>query len=150
MFQFRLQTVLHLRLAERDQRRSELAKALRAEEMLLAEERLLIDQQATAAARARNLKSPGAADVDALLQVHRYEVVLAAQRRQIAQQIAQVQQETERRRVALMEADRGVRVLEKLRERKAAAWQLDANRRDIKQLDEMAVLGYVRRQEAHT
>ena len=76
MFQFRLQTVLRLRMAERDQRRSELAKASRAEEVLLAEERSLIDQQATAVTRARELKSPGAADVDALLQTHRYEVVL--------------------------------------------------------------------------
>ena len=149
MFQFRLQTVLRLRLAERDQRRSELAKALRAEEVLLAEERSLVDQQVAVAERARELKSPGAADVDALLQTHRYEVVLAAQRRQLAQQIVQVQQEIERRRSALMEADRGVRVLEKLRERQAAAWRVDSDRRDVTQLAELAVLGYVRRQEAH-
>jgi flagellar FliJ protein len=149
MFQFRLQTVLRLRLAERDQRRNELAKALRAEEVLLAEEQSLVDQQAAAAARARELKSPGAADVDALLQIHRYEIVLAAQRRQLAQQIVQVQQETERRRLVLVEADRGVRVLEKLRERKAAAWRVETDRHEVKRLDEMAVLGYVRRQEAH-
>src|SRR5437763_16870250 len=104
MFEFRLQTVLRLRLAERDERRSELAKALRAEEVLLADERSLGEQQASVAARARELKSPGAADVDALLQTSRYEVVLAAQRRQVAQQIAQVQQEVERRRQTLMEA----------------------------------------------
>src|SRR6266404_4809182 len=108
MFHFRLDILLRLRIAECDQRRAELANALRAEELLRAEERSLADQRASVAARARELKSPGAADVDALLQTHRYEVVLAAQRRQLEQQLAQVEQETERRRQALVEANRGV------------------------------------------
>src|SRR5262245_40052555 len=123
MFHFRLQTLLRLRLAERDQRRADLAKAIRAEEMLRGEDEVLVRQQSQAAARGRELKSPGAADVDLLLQTHRYEVVLAAQRRQLAAQIAQVQAEAERRRLALVEADRQVRVLEKLRERQAAAYR---------------------------
>jgi flagellar FliJ protein len=148
MFRFRLDILLRLRIAERDQRRAELAKALRAEELLRAEEWSLVDEQANVAMRARELKSPGAANVDALLQTHRYEVVLATQRRQLVQQIKQVEQETERRRQALVEADRGVRVLEKLRERQAAAWRLAAERRELKELDETAVLGYARRQEA--
>ena len=95
MFHFRLQTLLRLRIAERDQRRAELAKAIRAEELLREEDAKLAEQQAEAAERRRLLKSPGAADVDALLQTHRYEVVLAAQRRQLAAQISQVQAETE-------------------------------------------------------
>jgi flagellar FliJ protein len=147
MFRFRLETLLRLRLAERDQRRAELAKAIRAEEMLRAEERTLEQQQAEAAHRGRQLKSPGAADVDALLRTHRYEVVLTAQRRQLAAQIAQVQAESERRRQVLVEADRHVRVLEKLRERQAAAHRQQAHRLETKQFDEMAILGYVRRKE---
>src|SRR5205085_10922129 len=100
MFRFRLESLLRLRLAERDQRRAELVNALRAEELLRGDEQSLRNQQASVAARSRELKSPGAADVDALLQSHRYEVVLAVQRRQLEQQIVQVQQETERRRQA--------------------------------------------------
>src|SRR5438477_1355056 len=98
MFRFRLETLLRLRLAERDQRRAELVKALRAEELLRGEERALQEQQVKAVGRSRQLKSPGAANVDALLQTHRYEIVLAAQRRQLKQQIVQVEAETERRR----------------------------------------------------
>ncbi len=148
MFRFRLETLLRLRLAERDQRRAELAKALRAEELLRGEERTLEGQQSEAATRSRQLKSPGAANVDALLETHRYEIVLAAQRRQLKQQIAQVEAETERRRQALVEADRQVRVLEKLRERQAAAWTKAAQRQEVKQFDELAIVGYGRRQEA--
>src|SRR5262245_7320365 len=121
MFRFRLETLLRIRIAERDQRRAELAKAIRAEELLRVEETKLEIVQAEAAERSRQLKSPGLANVDALMQTHRYEVVLAAQRRQLASQLSQVQAETNRRRLILVEADRQVRVLEKLRDRKAAA-----------------------------
>jgi hypothetical protein len=38
MFRFRLETLLRLRIAERDERRGDLAKALRAEEVLSAEQ----------------------------------------------------------------------------------------------------------------
>jgi flagellar FliJ protein len=116
--------------------------------MLRDEERLLQQQQASALQRGRQLKSPGAADVDALLQTHRYELVLAAQRRQLVAQIAQVEAESERRRQVLVEADRQVRVLEKLREKQATAHRRQAERLEAKQLDEVAILGYARRQEA--
>lgn len=150
MFRFRLETLLRLRLAERDQRRTELAKALRAEELLRGEERTLEGRQIEATARSRQLKSPGAANVDALLETHRYEVVLTAQRRQLKQQITQVEAETERRRQGLVEADRQLRVLEKLRERQAAAWKKENERQEVKQFDELAIVGYGRRQEAPT
>ena len=39
MFHFRLETLLRLRIAERDQRRADLAKALRAEEAAASEQR---------------------------------------------------------------------------------------------------------------
>jgi len=146
-FRFRLETLLRVRLAERDQRRAELAKALRAEEMLRAEGQAIDAQRAEAAERGRQLKLPGTADVDGLLQTHRYEMVLTAQRRQIAAQLVQVEAESERRRLALVEADRQLRVLEKLRERQAAAHRKEVARQEVKQFDETALLGFVRRQE---
>lgn len=146
-FRFRLETLLRLRVAERDQRRADLAKAIRAEEMLQNEDRAVAQRQADAVEHGRRLKSPGAADVDALLSAHRYELVLAAKRRQLGTQIAQVQEETERRRQVLVEADRQVRVLEKLRERQAAAHGQRASRQEARQFDETAILGYLRRRE---
>jgi flagellar FliJ protein len=148
MFHFRLETLLRLRIAERDQRRADLAKALRAEEMLQSELQGVQRQQSELAVRGRQLKSPGAVDVDALLQTHRYELVLLTQLRQLASQLVQVQTETERRRLMLVEADRQVRVLEKLRERQALAHRKQAERLENKQLDEQAILGHVRHQEA--
>jgi flagellar FliJ protein len=143
-----LETLLRLRLGERDQRRSELAKALRAEEMLRAEIEKLASEQREAAGRGRTLKSPGAADIDALLAAHRYEALLAGQRRQLAVQLEQVEAECERRRLAVVEADRHVRVLEKLRQRRAAEHRKQQERQEAKQLDELGILGFVQREEA--
>lgn len=147
-FKFRLETLLRLRLAERDQRRADLVKALRAEEMLRAEDQAVERQQGIAAEKSRQLKSPGAADVDGLLQTHRFELALAAQRRTLASQIAQVQAEADRRRQALVEADREVRVLEKLRERQAASHRRATERLEVKEFDEQAAQGFIHRQEA--
>lgn len=146
MHRFRLQTLLRLRIADRDERRADLAKALRAEEALLAERSRLQAEQAELAMRQRTLKSPGAANVDALLNTHRYTVVLAAQERQLSGQMAQVAGEIERRRQALVEADRQVRVLEKLRERHAAAEKASEERQAARQYDELATIGFLRKE----
>jgi flagellar FliJ protein len=148
MFHFRLQTLLRLRIAERDQRRADLAKAFRAEEMLRAEDEHVAEEQTALIQRSQELKSPGAADVDTLLQTHRYELILSAKRKQLATQIQQVQAEVERRRLAVVEADRQVRVLEKLKERQNTAHRRETDRQEAKLYDEMAVIGYSRRREA--
>jgi flagellar FliJ protein len=148
MFHFRLQTMLRLRIAERDQRLAELAKALRAEEVLRTEDQMVADEQIALAQRSLALKAPGAADVDSLLQTHRYELVLGAKRKQLATQIQQVQTESERRRLVVVEADRQVRVLEKLKERQALSHRREADRQEAKLYDEMATVGYSRRREA--
>jgi flagellar export protein FliJ len=147
MFHFRLETLLRLRLAVRDERRADLAKALRAEKLLRAQQGELHVEQAALAERGRKLKEPGTGDVDALLHTHRYEIVLTARLRQLAAQLTEVEAETERRRLALVEADRQVHVLEKLRQRQAGAYRQKEERRDAKQFDEQAILGYIRQQE---
>jgi flagellar FliJ protein len=86
--------------------------------------------------------------VDSLLQTHRYELVLSTKRKQLATQIQQVQTEIERRRLVVVEADRQVRVLEKLRERQALHHRQETDRQEAKLYDEMAVIGFSRRREA--
>jgi flagellar export protein FliJ len=63
-------------------------------------------------------------------------------------QLAQVRAECERRRLALVEADRQVQVLEKLRARQQVAHQKQLARDETKELDELARLGFVYQQEA--
>ena len=114
----------------------------------MAEQQRLGEEQAALAARTAELKAPGVADVDRLLQAHRYAGVLALQRRTLENQLSQVRAECQRRRLALVEADRQVQILEKLRERQEAAYRKQQDRTETKELDELARLGFVYRQEA--
>jgi flagellar FliJ protein len=147
-FHFRLETLLRLRMAERDQRRADLAKALRAEEVLQNELQQIETEQTQMLGVVRDRSAPGTADVDALLRTNRYQLVLKARRAQLQQQLSQVRAEIERRRQALLEADRQVRVLEKLRERQLAAHRQRQAQLEVKLLDEVAATAYARRREA--
>jgi len=86
----------------------------------------------------RRAAGPGQVDVDRLLEAQRYELALRAQQRHLEQQRRNLAQEIERRREALAEAEREVKVLEKLRERQQARHQYEENRREVKLLDEVA------------
>ncbi len=145
-FRFRLETLVRLRMADRDQRRAELAKAQRAEDALLAQASALLQEQSDVRELCRRLASPGAADVDQLIASHRYEMVLRTKSQQLSSQLQQVGGEVERRRQVLVEADRQVRVLEKLRERQRAAHQERADDLEQKQLDEQAIMAFTRQE----
>jgi flagellar FliJ protein len=143
---FRLSTLLRLRLEARDERRAELAKALRAERMLEQQQETLARETGEILDRSRKLAGPGEVDLDALIQNQRYGLLLKARGAQLAEQLAQVVAEVARRRAALVEADREVRTLEKLRDKHTAVERLADERREQKLLDERGTLGYLRRE----
>jgi flagellar FliJ protein len=147
MSRFRLAALLRLRLAERDQRRLDLAKALRAVQILQQQQAEVVQEEAQWLAQVRSLLAPGPTDLDAVLAMYRYAAVLRGRLQQLASQLAEVQREAQRRRMALVEADRQVRVLEKLAQRQAQAERYQALRREAQRLDEAALAGYLRRQE---
>jgi flagellar FliJ protein len=149
-FRFRLENLLRLRTAERDQRRSDLSKALAAEAVLREHRRALEAEFAENEAFLRKLAEPGAGNVDAMMHGHRYEALLKARSARLEAQQAQVAAEVERRRQLLVEADRQVRILEKLRERKRFDHQRREDKREVQRLDEAGVLAHLRRREGQT
>jgi flagellar FliJ protein len=136
-FKFRLATYLRLREAARDERRSQLAQAYRAEEMILGEQRRLEAESAALAAKIREAARPGKIQLDRLLDAQRYQMLLKAQQQHLARQHELVKTEIERRHQALVEANRDVQVLEKLRNRQQEEYRYQENRREIRQLDEV-------------
>jgi flagellar FliJ protein len=139
-FKFRLATLLKLREAVRDERRAELAQAYRADDVL----NKLLEQTRTELNsledQCRKAAGPGTIDIDRLIEVQRYEIILKLQQRHLNEQRGRLATEIERRRVALLAANREVRVLEKLRERQLEQHNQAENRLDIKRLDEVARL----------
>ena len=73
-----------------------------------------------------------------MIESQRYEVTLRAYEKQTLAQRERLAVEIERRREALLAANREVRVLEKLREHQIERHREEENRRDIKRLDEIA------------
>lgn len=136
-FQFRLQAVLRVRLSEREQRRVELAQAFEADRLLRGQIEETTAELAGVRLNAREAASPGAVDVDRLLALQRYAWRLQAQARGLEQQHSQVEQEIERRRQALVEADRQVRMLEKLLANQELLHRAAAQQAEQKVLDEV-------------
>jgi flagellar export protein FliJ len=143
-YKFRLATLQKLREARRNQERTALAEAFRAEQ-ILAEHRSELFAEQTAL---RNLQRDASAgrylDVNRLLEAQRYELVLKTREQELARQKELLAVETERRRQAVVEADREVRVLELLDERHRKQHQQDELSKEIKQLDEAALNRRVR------
>lgn len=136
-FTFRLETLLKIRLATRDQRRAQLARVLDAERVLKQQESEVEQQLASLKHVVRKASGPGEIDVDRLLGHYRFEIVLQAQLQTVRAKSQQLQTEIERRREALVAADREVRVLEKIHERQLVAYQREAVLTETKELDEI-------------
>jgi flagellar export protein FliJ len=137
-FRFRLATLLRIQEAARDQRRSELAEAFRAEQTLRERMSGLQQQYDELKQRYRQAGASGQVDIDRLIDVQRYELVLSAEQQLLRQHEAALAQEIERRRQALVAADREVRVLEKLRQQQHERHQVDQQRQDARKMDEVA------------
>jgi flagellar export protein FliJ len=138
-FQFRLATLRKLRNAARDQQRAALAEAYRAEQVLAERQMALADEQAELLGLQRAARAGRYLDVNQLIEAQRYEMVLRAKGQLFAAQAGRLAVEVERRRQAVVEADRAVRVLDLLEDRQRRQHRREQQRRDIKELDEVAV-----------
>ena len=143
-FHFRLTTLLRLRIAERDERRGDLAKALAAAEILRGQRQSLEGEERSNLTALRKVAAPGGGNIDRLIHGHRYAAILKTRASQLAAQQSQIEREIERRRQVLVEADRQVRVLEKLQSRQQAEHQRRADKLEARQLDEVATIGHFR------
>ena len=143
-FKFRLAPVQRLREETRDHARQELARAVQAEQ-ILAERIDDLNQEIQALVeQVRQGQRQGQVEVDRILDLRRYELILKVQRAEITQNRNEVEQEVERRRQLLAEADREVRVLEQLKENQQTEWQRNEERAEQKSLDEIASLQHFR------
>jgi flagellar FliJ protein len=136
-FKFRLTTMLRLREATRDERRGLLAQAYAAQQKL-ADQRHELERQMGEHRSAKLQGAKGRLDVDRLLDANRYQLVLQAEMNVLTRQEAVLEAETEKRRQALVAADRDVRVLEKLRDKQYQRFLEQEAVLQGKQLDEIA------------
>lgn len=138
-FTFRLESLLKLREADRQQRRLELAEAFQAEQLLHTQFEQVADDLRELAVRSRVSASPGRVNVDRLRDTQRYKTVLESQQQLLRQRAEQIGKEVESRREALAASDKEVRVLEKLRTKQMQEHAAANLRREVLHLDEVAI-----------
>jgi flagellar FliJ protein len=138
-FRFRLASLMRLRESERDERREALAQAFRADQVLQQNQESIQTELHENQRQVQHCVSPGPISVERLLGRHRYELVLQTQLRQLQRQRQSIAAEIERRRQALVEADRELKILEKLRERHWQEYTFQQQKNDLRQLDEIAL-----------
>lgn len=133
---FRLETVARLREARRDATRAQLADALRAAQVL--EERQTDLRGRFAELVEQRRKASETANTAWLLNAGRYELVLRSDEKTLNDNVKAIELEIDRRRIAVAEAEREVRVLELLREKHQREQQIKEAKRDARRLDEFA------------
>jgi len=137
-FRFRLETLLRLRESRRDQRSRDLGEALELDARLRVEQASLEAKRQAELEALRGVAGQGIVDVDRTLELRRFLSVLRAEMLIVAAQIESLGREIDRRRQELVEADRAVRVLEKLRERHAEHYRERVDREEVSAMDEFA------------
>jgi flagellar export protein FliJ len=138
-YRFRLETLRKLRAVHRDEQRSTLADAYRAEQVLADRRAELAGEQTELRDLQRTALTGAHLDVNRLVEAQRYEMVLKANEQHLAEQSQRLAVEVERRRQAVVEADRAVRVLELLEARQRREHLRQQQRLEVKELDEVAI-----------
>ena len=144
-FRFQLETLRRLRQMHRDEMRGRLAEAYEAERILSEQQQAIAGDAAALAERQRLMMTSGRLNVNELLESQRYQLALQAHSRQLAEQAARLADEVENRRLAVVEADRQVRVLDQLEAKQREARQKERTAAEQKLMDEAAVVGWGRR-----
>lgn len=139
-----LASISKIRAAHRDAQRLRLADALRAEAELTNQQTAIESESLALSQTQRTLLENQGLNVNALLDLERYELVLRAHATALTRQVEAVQAETERRRLQLAQADQEVRVIEKLEEKRLQEQAKELARKEQHKIDEAASTLYLR------
>lgn len=141
-FRFHLETLLRLRRITRDECRLRLAESQRADAALQEQLSALAAESNRLRAQCREVTGPGVVDLDRLAGAERYATLLRTKQDELQRARETLAVEIQSRRVALLEADRDAKALEKLRERQKHRHRREAERHEMKRLDEAIMPRY--------
>ncbi|PHS03421.1 MAG: hypothetical protein COA78_18150 [Blastopirellula sp.] len=137
-FHFRLETLLKLKITFRDQKNTELKEILTAQDTLLQQKKEIDEEMQSALGHSLEDAKPGLLDVDRLISGHQELLRLKMAAKEKIQLERQLEPHIKQRQQALIEADQEVRILEKLKEKQSQQHQQVLDKREAKQMDELA------------
>lgn len=139
MFKFRLEPLITIRSNELRECQAELAKAYDALRILEETLQKLEEQIAEGVTAARSLMQTGqTVNVEHLLGFRRQEAFLRAHQEDLKQKMKTVNEEIERRRIAVVAANKKLKIVEKLKEKRHEKYLEEENKAEMKFMDEIA------------
>ena len=139
MFTFRLDPLITLRDNILKECQSELAKAYSARRILEEAMQEVEKQLTEGIATARKLTQAGQkVQVDYLLGIRRQEMFLRANQNDLMQKMKIVDEEIERRRLAVVTANKELKIVEKLKEKRYEKYLEEESKKEMKMMDEIA------------
>jgi len=138
MFTFRLDPLITIRDNELKECQAELAKAYHARQMV-EEVRLKLEKEIEENLQsAREMLASGTIDVNFLLALQDHKIYRTAQLAKIAEDLKQIDEEIERRRTLVVAANKELKIVEKLKEKRYEKYLEEENKAEMKILDEIA------------
>lgn len=147
-FRFRLESVLKLRKQKREERQKLVAQALEAVRVLETQKAEIRNERFENRQMLAEFATRSPINVDALARISRHDALLVGQENALVSQIEQVEVEVARRRADLVEANRDVMVVEKLRDRAIRNYEAAVEAKDRVLADEIALRQWRRHAES--
>lgn len=144
-YAFRFEKLLELRRMRRAELRERVAEAQRAVDILNGELATLDAEFQELRRHARVLFSEGRFDVNRALELSRYEQMIQGAKTDLLGKLKLLEQEVANRQTVAVEAERDVKALELLDERRRAQHLREERKAEVKRLDEMASMAAARR-----
>ena len=139
MFYFRLEPLITIRDNELKERQAELAKAYEARHILEETLKTVEKQLAEGIETARSLTQEGqTVNVEFLLGLRRQEMFLLTQQDDLTKKMKMIDEEIEKRRTAVVEANKELKIVEKLKEKRYEKYLEEENKQEMKLMDEIA------------
>jgi flagellar protein FliJ len=144
-FTFPLESVLRWRIAQRDECRQAVAEAMRLAQ--LTQDRVTsCDDELQELGR--HTASTGTIDIRQRVANDRYAAGVRRERQRLVDELTVQEAALESQRAGLVDADREVRTLERLRERNLEEFEIEERRREQRGLDELALRKHLAEQDA--
>ncbi|MDR0337627.1 MAG: flagellar export protein FliJ [Planctomycetaceae bacterium] len=136
-FRFRLEPLITIRDNILKEKQGELAKAYEARRIVEEKLQELKHELRENIALGRQRLQTGTINIEFLLGTRRHEAYLNAQIEVVQKHLLQIDEEIERRRHAVLEANKELKIVEKLKEKRYDKYQKEEKQKETKLLDEM-------------
>ena len=137
-FTFRLDPLISIRDNFLKEKQAALAQVYEIRR-IVEEKRLEIEKNIEANLQsAREMLHSGTVNVNFLLGLRQHDAFLVTQREENLRHIALLEEEIERRRNAVIEANKELKIIEKLKEKKHEEYLAEERRKETREMDEIA------------